>query len=149
MYRRYLREDVRFTYTLFPYGIEVDAFIHTTDFKKYGWVLDGKGWGCREDGLAHMINSCHPDLPPPYNIPNVQLHLEQPDDLFDPQTRPPLVIAETIVPITGYCELIADYHWLLIGIYTPLYMRGEKPLGSCGCEHCFATVDDMLIQFFC
>ena len=148
VYKKYPRYNSKYSTTLFEYGTEVIAFPRYTDFQKYMWVLDGEGFTSPTDGIAHFINSAHPHLPPPYNTPNAQLHHEQPDENFDPDCRPPLVIAQTITDIECFTKILVDYHWLLIGVYTPMYMEGKKPLGSCGCKNCETVVKNLLIKYF-
>lgn len=106
-----------------------------------------RGGETEKDGVGHIINSSHPHLPPPYDRPNVQLHQEAVDGHFDPDSRPPLVIAQTLIDIPVWCELLVDYHWLLIGIYTPLFEEGTKPLTSCGCENCEFVVHHLMCMY--
>ena len=149
VYKKYRKLGAVYTHSLFEYGAELHFCLpSTTDTENYVWILDGEGWDNHADGIAHLMNSSHPHLPPPYDNPNVQLHEESYDDHFDPNLRPPLVIAQALYDIVPYCELLVDYHWLLIGIYTPLYKGGKEPLGSCGCKKCGHFVKHLKLMLF-
>ena len=147
LYKRYHNSHPDIRNGLFEYGVEVPFIRNSRERNNFTWILDAEGWNDDEDGIAHIFNSSHPHLPPPYNTPNVQLHHEQPDNYFDRNARPPLVIAQTLKDITQTGELLTDYHWMLIGVYTPLYEGGNAPLGSCGCQKCDVAVDNILYSY--
>jgi hypothetical protein len=100
------------------------------------WVLDAVRMRVNKlEGVGHFINSCHPQLPHPYNTPNCIFVEDSEDDCYlVPDTpHPPLVYVSTICFIPCGGELLVDYHWLLNGLPSPMLLNR---LFSCSCVKC-------------
>ena len=58
-------------------------------------------------------------LPPPYTEPNCIYHEEEEWE-YDSEVRPSLVYVVTSKFVKPGDELLADYHWMLNGMYSSL-----------------------------
>lgn len=83
------------------------------------------------NGIGHLINSSHPQLPHPYDKPNCFLEEERPCD-YDTSSRPPIVFIVSLIDIVDPCELLIDYHWRLNGIQSLL----TRQILECSCIYC-------------
>jgi len=89
---------------------------------KYVW--DATGFDYRF-GFGHVINSCHPDLPAPYNVPNAKYIVVR--VINEESGRSCLrggII--TCAVVHGGEELLTDYHWLLKGVGCHLNVCGKR-----------------------
>ena len=96
------------------------------------WVIDASRIKySKTDGVGHLINSCHPGLPPPYNKHNCVFIEESPDE-YTSENRPPLVFVVTSSYIPEGGELLMDYHDLLEGMHSPI----TNSVLHCSCFKC-------------
>lgn len=82
-------------------------------------------------GIGHVLNSSHPQLPPPYDKPNCFL-TEESECEFDQTVRPPLVFVVALFEVKVGNELLLDYHWRLNGIYSSV----TQGVLRCRCPSC-------------
>lgn len=89
----------------------------------------------RRSGIAHLLNTCHPYLPPPYQRPNCEF-------VAVPHPRRVGimgVVAVTTRRVIAGMELLADYHWFVTGHGNHMWCSGRAPLPACAdtpCEQC-------------
>ena len=127
VYRRLNSEEIG---KQLAYAVAVNAF----PLLNQKWIIDASHLRYNCSYVGHLVNSCHPCLPFPYNEANCELIEEQAHE-FDNSCRPPLVFlcVSEKADIPAGRELTLDYHWMLLN------MRCEfmsVRLQSCGCIHC-------------
>lgn len=92
---------------------------------------DGKG-----NAIGHLVNSCHPMLPPPYNLSNaVYICVNVVSRKGGSKTVRAGVYAEHALEANQ--EILTDYHWFLDGIvHSPENGIRTSVQLRCDCEEC-------------
>ena len=103
---------------------------------KYVWDASDVGFS-NSNAIGHLVNSCHPMLPPPYNSSNAVYICVSvgPSNKRRGGARRIRAGVYAEHEIVGGQEILTDYHWFLDGIVHKTKDGGEFLL-RCQCEEC-------------
>ena len=99
-----------------PYN-ESKAYYYGLQLGNYVWDATNVEY-VPGGALGHIINSCHPELPHPYNKSNV-LYIAGTVGLWEGDKKSINIYRGGVFALETICEdteLLTDYHWLLEGV---------------------------------
>jgi hypothetical protein len=134
--RTEILDDIQLTY--YPGTVQI---LHANIFHEYGLQLSKSYYleaankvEVATGGQAHRFNTCHPDLPYPYNTASaVFQRVVTGKTIRKPKTGLRIgAVAYSCDYIEAEQEILADYHWFITGMYHPLVGR----VLVCTCRNC-------------